>query len=142
MSIALLMRIKQIADSGHTLLVREEASSKDDLMNRPGRNTIGTAIWIGLLVMQAVTLAQTDPAPIAKGKKVYEEKKCAACHAIKSTGGKVGPDLTVVGAMRDVQWLRQFMKDPKATDPKSKMMSFKGDDKELEALVAYLVSLK
>lgn len=91
--------------------------------------------------------AQADPALIAKGEKTFADKKCVPCHVIKGKGGTVGPmargpDLSLVGAQRDAQWLKAFMKDPKAVNPKAKMMVFKGTEEELEALVAYLGSLK
>jgi cytochrome c2 len=47
-----------------------------------------------------------------------------------------------VGAKRDAQWLKTFMKDPKAVLPNAKMLSFHGNAVELEAVVAYLRSLK
>lgn len=99
-------------------------------------------VLVALVVGAPLAWAQADPALIAKGEKVYTEKKCAVCHMIKSKGGKAGPDLSEVGAKRDAQWLKTFLKDPKAGNPKAKMMGFKGTEDELEALVAYLASLK
>lgn len=86
--------------------------------------------------------AQGNQALVAKGQRIYQEKKCAVCHAIKGQGAKSGPDLTAVGSKRDVEWLKAFLKDPKAANPKAKMLAFKGTDEELEALVAYMASLK
>jgi nitric oxide reductase subunit C len=87
-------------------------------------------------------LAQADPALIAKGEKVYADKKCAMCHAINGKGGKSGGDLTDVGAKRDVDWLKQFTKDPRSVMPNAKMPAFRGSDEELEAVAAYMASLK
>lgn len=100
-----------------------------------------------LLFARPTALAQADPALIAKGEKIYGEKKCALCHMIKGKGGTAGPaargpDLSEVGTKQDAQGLKTYLKDPKAVNPKSKMMVFKGTDEELEALVAYLASLK
>jgi mono/diheme cytochrome c family protein len=107
----------------------------------------------GLVLMSALLLAatgawaQADSALIAKGEKTFADKKCVLCHVIKEKGGTVGPlargpDLSTVGAQRDAEWLKAFMKDPKAVNPKAKMMAFKGTEEELEALVAYMGSLK
>jgi len=123
------------------------------LLNSRGGMTMRAILLSGIVMVgvvalsvtlsgQPVALAQTDPAQTAKGEKVYGDKKCAVCHAIKGRGSKAGPDLSTVGAKRDANWLKAFLKDPKATNPRSKMMSFKGTDEELETLVAYLVSLK
>ncbi len=86
--------------------------------------------------------AQGNQALVAQGQRIYQERKCAVCHAINGQGAKSGPDLTAVGAKRDATWLKAFLKDPKAANPKAKMLPFKGTDEELEALVTYLASLK
>ena len=104
--------------------------------------TLGTAVLSALLFVTSIVWAQGDPAQVAKGEKVYLEKKCTVCHAIRGQGGKVGPELTMVGAKRDAEWLRMFMKGPKAMVPKAKMLPFKGSEEELEAMVAYMASLK
>jgi cytochrome c2 len=111
-------------------------------MKQPARVRVWSVLIGALLVNQAIAWAQTDPAKIAKGQAVYAEKKCSLCHLIRSHGGKVGPELTMVGAKRDAEWLRMFMKEPKAMVPKAKMLPFKGTDEELEAVVAYMASLK
>lgn len=87
--------------------------------------------------------AQTDPVQVTKGEKVYADKRCAICHAINGKGAKTASDLSAVGNKRDASWLKTFMKDPKAMDPKAaKMLPFRGGDEELEALAAYMSSLK
>jgi mono/diheme cytochrome c family protein len=100
-----------------------------------------------LLFAWPSALVLADLALIGKGEKIYAEKKCVPCHLIKGKGGTAGPaargpDLSNVGTKRDGQWFKTFLKDPKAVNPKSKMMAFKGSDEELEAVVAYLASLK
>jgi mono/diheme cytochrome c family protein len=94
------------------------------------------------LAGQSSVWAEADQTLIAKGEKVYAEKRCGVCHMIKGKGGKVGGDLGGVGAKRDVSWLKAFIKDPKAVNAKSKMTPFKGTDDELEAVASYLLSLK
>lgn len=87
--------------------------------------------------------AEADPSLNARGEKVYADKKCAACHMIGEKGGKVGGDLSQVGAKRDQQWLRTFLNNPKTLIPKAIIMPpFKGTDEELGALIDYLASLK
>jgi cytochrome c2 len=83
--------------------------------------------------------AAVDPAP---GEKIYGAKRCGACHVIQGKGGKLGPRLSDIASKRDAQWLKAFLKDPKAINPESKMSAFKGTDEELESLVAYLLTLK
>lgn len=109
----------------------------------PNVSVVGAALVIAWLVWPQPAWAQGDAALITKGEKIYADKKCALCHMIKGKGGKTGGDLSDVGARREASWLKQFMKDPKAMDPKAaKMLPFRGSDEELEALVAYLTSLQ
>lgn len=87
--------------------------------------------------------AQADPSLIAQGENVYADKKCAGCHMIGGEGGKIGGDLSQVGTMRDPEWLKTFLKNPKALVPKATIMPpFKGTDEELKALITFLASLK
>lgn len=103
---------------------------------------IWTILMAPLLFGLSPAWAEADPVQIAKGEQVYTDKKCGFCHMIRGNGGKLGPDLSRVGEKQDEHWLKAFMKEPKAIKPKSKMLPFKGSDGELEALVAYLISLK
>ena len=91
----------------------------------------------------AVVVPSPDsPEVVQKGKEIFTAK-CSACHAVKGVGGKVGPDLSQVGARRDAAYIQTQMQNPKAYNPASTMPSFadmpKGDQ---DALVAYLLTLK
>jgi len=73
----------------------------------------------------------------------HEHGVSAGCRADRSgeVVGNAGPDLTRVGLKREADWLRQFLKNPKAVNSRAKMLAFEGTDQELEAVVAYLASL-
>lgn len=110
------------------------------------RQAVACVVWT-LLVIAMVPMgnrvnAESDSSLVAKGEKVYAEKKCAMCHAINGKGGKNGGDLTGVGAKRDADWLKQFTRAPKSLLPNAKMPAFQGSQEELDAVVAYMVSLK
>jgi putative heme-binding domain-containing protein len=47
---------------------------------------------------------------LAKGKEVYA-KVCAVCHTLEGQGGKVGPDLTGIGARPKIELLSEIL-DP------------------------------
>lgn len=108
--------------------------------------TMACVLWtlsvIAMVPMGNRVNAESDSAIVAKGEKVYAEKKCAMCHAINGKGGKSGGDLTEVGAKRGADWLKQFTRAPKSLLPNSKMPAFQGSQEELDAVVAYMVSLK
>ncbi len=89
----------------------------------------------------------------ADGQKLFLEGACAGCHAVGGTSAQatLGPNLThfasrttFAGSMYEnneanlVKWL----KDPPRQKPGSKMPDLNLSDDEIEALVAYLQSLK
>jgi cytochrome c oxidase cbb3-type subunit III len=47
-----------------------------------------------------------------KGKEAYDSSSCATCHMIKGEGGDTGPDLSNVGALRGVNYLRTTLLYP------------------------------
>lgn len=52
----------------------------------------------------------------AAGKAIYQGKGgCGGCHMVGGAGGKMGPDLTLIGAMRSPGNLRTSIVDPNAT---------------------------
>ncbi len=66
------------------------------------------------------TLGRTAPTSIAgnsaKGKALYMGKGgCAGCHMVQGSGGRMGPDLTQIGAMRSPSNLRTSIVDPSAS---------------------------
>jgi nitrite reductase (NO-forming) len=54
-----------------------------------------------------------DPALAKKGKSVFVNKGCGACHSI-GKGKMAGPDLAGVTERRSHDWLKRWLKDPTA----------------------------
>ena len=109
----------------------------------------------GALLTTAAAAPQKGkkPAPMKKpaaaevaGKKVYDQNKCANCHAIGGKGGKAGPDLSGEGAIagHNAAWLEAEIKNPKSHKPGGSMPAFadKIKGKDLSNLAAYMGSLK
>jgi cbb3-type cytochrome oxidase cytochrome c subunit len=87
--------------------------------------------------------AQALPPESAKGREIYDAQGCPACHVLKGAGSPAGPDLTRIGAKRDAEWLKRFMKEPAAVMPGSIMPPYAElPEEELDALAKYLASLK
>jgi ubiquinol-cytochrome c reductase cytochrome b subunit len=87
--------------------------------------------------------AKAFPIELAKGREVYEAQGCSACHVVRGRGTAAGPDLTRIGASRDIEWLKRFLRNPTAVKPGSPMPPYRdlpGED--MDALVNYLASLK
>lgn len=109
--------------------------------------------------------AGENAALINEGRKLFSEKTCITCHTIRGHDGIgiTGPDLTHVGARTTIaagvlensaERLHQWIKDPNYFKPGNKMYNggyidvqtnqpkFTLNDAEIDALVAYLHSLK
>lgn len=89
--------------------------------------------------------------PLAKdAMQVIAQFACTACHSIGAlAGGPIGPDLSRIGAQRDVAYLRRAILDPNADLAKGFQAGLMplnyGEQlyaKELEMLIAHLAALK
>lgn len=70
-----------------------------------------------------------------KGKTIYQQKNCSACHQLFGLGGYLGPELSTVisDAHRGEHYARALLKQGSATMP-----DFKFTDAEIDQLIAYL----
>ncbi len=78
-----------------------------------------------------------------RGRRLYMEKACWSCHTIDGVSdGKVGPDLSNVGAQFSMDYLRESIVHPTANIESSRMPKFDwiDDDEIVEALTVYLKS--
>ena len=83
----------------------------------------------------------------AKGEQVYTAQKCSLCHSIAGKGNAKGA-LDDVGAKLKPEEIRAWITDAQGMQAKAKatrkpaMKNYSLPDDELDALVAYLSSLK
>ena len=92
---------------------------------------------------------QGTDARVDLGRKVYEQQKCASCHQIAKRGNSRFP-LDGVGSKLTAAQLRRWMTDtaemeaalPRLPAIRMSEMKFRLNARELDALVAYLASLK
>ena len=112
------------------------------------RRVIGVcAVVLGGLCSPSVGSAQ-DKAKVDQGVKVYAAQKCGVCHSVAGVGAKRGP-LDGVGSRLSEDEIRQWLVNPAEMTKKTQatrkppMKSYAHLPKDdLEALVAYMVSLK
>lgn len=103
-------------------------------------------ISFALLAAMAAPAAAQAP-NVARGEKVYADQKCGICHSIGDKGNKKGP-LDGVGTKLSADDLRLWIVDAKAMTIKTKaprkpdMKSYTLAKEDLDALVAYMQSLK
>ena len=101
-------------------------------------------LTVGLAIPAA---AAAQDAKVAKGAEVYTAQKCALCHSIGEKGNKKGP-LDGVGSKLKPAEIREWMTDAKRMTAKTgaarkpDMKSYALPADELDAIVAYMVSLK
>lgn len=119
---------------------------------RPSSRPVALAAGIAFLmvVLSLLTISlwnlqhtpKIDPA-VARGKVLFAKNHCMACHRIHGEGGKVGPDLSYVAEQRpDRQWHLRHFRNPQSVSPGSTMPAFSLDEKDLNDLTSYLLTLK
>jgi cytochrome c oxidase subunit 2 len=103
---------------------------------------------------QAQPAATPAGGPAALGQKVFLEESCADCHTIRGTSaaGRVGPDLTHIGARRTLAALTipntppelyAWITNPQTIKPGARMPGFASlPASQRRALVAYLEGLR
>lgn len=137
-----------------------------------------TLLLLTVLLFSGLAVWSQDTATVEEGRGIFVEKRCYTCHTVnadaeaiekekvefaKAKGVAVkegdeeeeekrGGDLSHVGKVRDVNWIKELVQNPKdqfkdtsecSREAKKKYRKrFKGTDEELEALVTYLSSLK
>ena len=84
---------------------------------------------------------------VARGQAVYAEQKCSLCHSIAGKGNAKGP-LDAVGSKTSAADLKAWIVDAKGMTAKTKstrkpdMKSYTLPDADVDALVAYMLTLK
>jgi len=97
---------------------------------------------LGLSISNLYAVSRVDPA-VAKGKALYAQFGCSGCHRIHGEGGAIGPDLSFAGDRRpEREWHLRHFRDPQAVSPGSIMPKFPLDDRQLNDLTSYVLSLK
>jgi mono/diheme cytochrome c family protein len=87
-----------------------------------------------------------------RGKALFDEKGCIACHQLHGTGGDVGPSLTTqvpefpqgtwVGDKLKGGWIYRWLKNPQAMLPETIEPNLGLTDQEALDLTAFLLSLR
>ena len=105
------------------------------------------------LTLQRETAPKPTDSSTQAGERVFLSAPCAMCHSIGGTGafGNVGPDLTHLASRRTIAAgtlpmttgnLAGWILDPQSIKPGVKMPPTKLDPQSLQALLAYLGTLK
>ena len=79
---------------------------------------------------------------LIEGKTLINTLGCLGCHSINGTGNNFAPDLSDIGDKLNAGWLVQFLKNPKAYQPKTTMPDLKIAEEDAHRIAAYLMSLR
>jgi mono/diheme cytochrome c family protein len=96
------------------------------------------------LVLAACTaaVAQEDGGRRAKGKQLFTDQGCYGCHTIEKFGTPIAQDLSHVGSKHTLADLMRWLEDPSAQKPTAHMPKIALSEAEIQALAAYLASLR
>ena len=77
---------------------------------------------------------------LAEGEQLFEQLGCHGCHLVTGYEGleKVGPSLSKVSAKVDPQWLVDWIQNPQAFRPRTKMPNYNFSQEEATAVASYI----
>jgi len=104
---------------------------------------IGRSVLLVTIVLLAVPAhGQNGSALVAKGRGLFQEHGCYGCHTVGATGTPIAPDLSRIGAKRDQAYLTRWLRNPSEQRPTAHMPKIQLTEPEVQALAAYLGSLR
>ncbi|MBI4330678.1 MAG: cytochrome c [Chloroflexi bacterium] len=104
-----------------TPLRQTPLSSESPAARKTGPPTILPAETAAPTSVAAVA-AVPPPSPIAadakpdpqSGEKTFYAAGCIGCHTVQGIGGRIGPELTSIAATKDMDYIRESIKQPQA----------------------------
>ena len=101
-----------------------------------------TILSISLVVLASCAQAQDSRALVGRGRMVFRDQGCYGCHTAEGMGTPIGPDLSRIGAKHNETYLAGWLRDPSAQRPTAHMPKLQLTETEVQALAAYLGSLR
>ena len=100
------------------------------------------ALLISMVLLASCAQAQDGRGLVAQGRMVFRDQGCYGCHTAERMGTPIGPDLSRIGAKRDETYLTRWLRDPSTHRPSAHMPKIQLTEVEVQALAAYLGSLR
>lgn len=95
-----------------------------------------------LMLLLAAGAEAQDSALVARGQSVFKDQGCYGCHIVGKTGTPIATDLSRIGTKHDQAYLGAWLRDPAQQKPRQHMPKLKLTEAEVQALTAYLGSLR
>jgi mono/diheme cytochrome c family protein len=101
-----------------------------------------TALFITVMLLASCAQAQDGRALVGQGRMVFRDQGCYGCHTAEGMGTPIGPDLSRIGAKHNETYLTRWLRDPSVQRPTAHMPKLQLTETEVQALAAYLGSLR
>ena len=87
--------------------------------------------------------AKSTPLPelVEQGKTLFGYARCLSCHSLNGAGGTIAPDLANIADKVRLDWLFNWIKNPRAYQPNTQMPQYRFTDQEIRLIVIYLSTL-
>ena len=96
-----------------------------------------------LLLTATLAMAQSSSQSVVdRGQAAFKNNGCYGCHIIGTFGTPIGPELTQVGRKYQPEYLARWLRDPSLQRPSAHMPALELTDGDVQALAAYLGSLR
>jgi len=99
------------------------------------------AAFLGKLSPTNAEALESAPDNVVQGAVVYQINQCGNCHTANGEGMKVGPALNGLARRRTPEWIEGQIRRPQSHFPESMMPPADLTPRDMERLVAYLLSL-
>ncbi len=99
-------------------------------------------LLVSVVLLASCAHAQDGGALVDRGRMVFRDQGCYGCHTAERMGTPIGPDLSHIGAKRNETDLARWLRDPSTHRPSAHMPKLQLTETEVQALTAYLGSLR
>jgi cytochrome c553 len=100
-------------------------------------------IGAALLTVACTAAAQSPSGPVTeRGEAAFKSNGCYGCHLIGKFGTPIGPNLSHVGSKYPPEYLARWLRDPALQRPSAHMPALELSEADVQALAAYLGSLR
>ncbi len=103
---------------------------------------VRSILLVAVVLVASCVQAQDGGALVARGQIVFRDQGCYGCHTVGAMGTPIATDLSRIGAKRDQAYLGRWLRDPSLQRPTAHMPKIQLSESEVEALAAYLGSLR
>jgi cytochrome c oxidase subunit 2 len=106
------------------------------------RQGLALGLAVSVLLAAALAASQDEDARAARGRQLFLDLGCYGCHTVGKVGTPIAPDLSRIGYRYREVYLRDWLRDPSAQRPTAHMPRITLTEAQLEALAAFLASLR